>query len=90
MTHTNNTSAWVFQVWASFLVSFGATLVGIYFLPSDLWTKGFVAMGLMFTVGSTFTLAKTVRDNHEAGRLVNRVREAKAEQIIKDYEEVGV
>jgi hypothetical protein len=44
------------------------TLLGIYYMPIDLWIKGFIIMGLFFTVGSTFTLAKTIRDRHESRR----------------------
>lgn len=64
----SNTAAWKFQVWASFVCSVGLTGLGVLYLPVDLWTKGFFAMGLLFTVGSCFALAKTVRDEHEAAR----------------------
>ncbi|MCB9593794.1 MAG: hypothetical protein H6719_13760 [Sandaracinaceae bacterium] len=63
---SSNTAAWKFQVWASFVVSTSITGLGVLYLPVDLWTKGFLAMGLLFTVGSCFGLAKTVRDDHEA------------------------
>jgi hypothetical protein len=43
-------------------------------------------MGLLFSVGSALTLAKTLRDNHEARRLINRLTEAKAEKIIREFE----
>lgn len=84
--HQHDTSAWIFQVWASFLLASGCTLAGVYFLPVDLWVKGFMLMGMLFTVGSTFTLAKTIRDNHESKRFINRMKEAKAEKILRDYE----
>ncbi len=61
-----STAAWKFQVWVSFVVSASAMTLGILFLPVDLWTKGFFAMGLLFTIGSCFSLAKTIRDEHEA------------------------
>ncbi len=67
--HTNtHTSAWKFQVWASFVVSSCAMALGILYLPVDLWTKGFFAMGLLFTITSCFGLAKTVRDEAETER----------------------
>lgn len=62
----SNTPAWRFQVWASFVIACGATAAGIVYLPVDLWTKGFIGMGLLFTIGSCFSLAKTIRDEHEA------------------------
>ena len=65
---SSNTAAWRFQVWVSFVLSGGLTALGIAYLPVDLWTKGFLAMGLLFTVGSCFSLAKTIRDDAEEQR----------------------
>ncbi len=81
-----DTPAWIFQTWASFILSMGATGTGIYYLPVDLWVRGFMAMGILFTVASAFTLAKTVRDNHESEKLMNRVKDAKAEKLLREYE----
>ncbi len=83
---SQNTSAWRFQVWIAFALSFGLTLIGLYYAEIDIWTKGYLAMGLIFTVGSCFSLAKTLRDDHEYSKVVNRVSAAKTEQILKDYE----
>ncbi len=81
-----NTPAWRFQTVLSFLLSFGLTISGILYMPADLWVKGFVLMGLIFTVGSSFTLAKTLRDDYEANKLINRIQSAKTEKILKDFE----
>ena len=61
-------------------------VIGIIWLPVDPWVKGFLAMGLLYTVNACFTLAKTVRDNHEATKLVNRISGAKAEKLINEFE----
>ncbi|HWN42406.1 MAG TPA: YiaA/YiaB family inner membrane protein [Thermoanaerobaculia bacterium] len=58
-----NTAAWTFQVWAAFLVSVLALGMGLYYAPLNRWIQGFFLMGMFFTIGSTFTLAKTIRDN---------------------------
>ena len=81
-----DTTAWVTQTWISFALASGTTLFGIYYLPVDVWQRAFLAMGLVFTMGSCFSLAKTTRDRHESERLINRVRDAKAEQILRDME----
>lgn len=81
-----HTTAWSLQVWISFIVSMSLMVAGIAFLPAILWVKGYLLMGLMFTVGSTFTLSKTVRDNHEAKRLRNRMQAAKTDRILKEFE----
>jgi len=83
---SQNTQAWRFQVWVAFGLSFGLTLVGLYFADIDVWTKGYLAMGTIFTVGSCFSLAKTIRDDHEYEKIANRVSAAKTEQILADYE----
>jgi len=50
------------------------------------WVKGYLIMGLVFTVGSSFSLSKTIRDDAEAEKLVDRIKGAKTEQILKEYE----
>lgn len=79
-----DTSAWIIQVWFSFLLAVSTTGIGICYLPVDNWIKAFMGMGLTFSVGSSFTLAKTVRDNHEAQRLLSRVDEAKLEKLLAE------
>lgn len=58
-----------FQVWASFVLSFTLMIIGIYHLPVDIWIKGYLIMGIIFTVGSCFTLAKTIRDDYEVDKI---------------------
>ena len=81
---SKDSQIWVFQVWTSFAVSFGAMAIGIGYLPVDAWTRAFLAMGLLFVVGSCLSLAKTMRDQHEQKKLINRIDEAKAEKILRD------
>jgi len=81
-----DTPAWMFHVWASFAAAFFTTGIGILYLQVDNWVRAFLGMGLLFTVGSSFTLAKTLRDNHEASRLLHRLSEAKTEKLLREYE----
>jgi hypothetical protein len=70
--------AWVFQTWVSFVAAIGTTATGIAYLPVDRWIQAFLGMGLLFSVGATFNLAKTIRDIYEARRqaaLVGKDRE---------------
>lgn len=87
--HDPHSGAWNFQVWASFAVALAMTLAGIVLGPSEIWVKGYLLMGTMFTVGSTFTLAKTVRDNLETRKYRNRVRKARTEQLLHEFEEAA-
>lgn len=77
-----DSTAWIIQTWAAFILSLGMTTVGIVNLPVNNWVKGFMGMGLAFSVGSTFTLAKTTRDLHESRRITARVDEAQVEKLL--------
>lgn len=81
-----NTAAWRFQVWASFALATTLMCIGIYHLPVDWWMKGYLIMGLIFTIGSCFGLAKTIRDDFEADKyLKDNSTQAKTETIIREY-----
>ena len=81
----DHSSAWVIQTWLSFIVSLTATTIGIIYLPVDAWTKGFVGMGLAFSVTSTISLTKTQRDLHEGKKLTSKVEEARVEKILTEH-----
>lgn len=78
--------AWIVQAWVSFFVAVGMTALGIYCLAADAWVRGFMAMGLLFTVGASLTLAKTVRDQHEATRLSARIDDARVSRLIAEHD----
>ncbi len=61
-----DTGQWVFQVWAGFLLATSMALWGVLNLPGEAIYKGFGLMSLAFSMSASFTLAKTIRDNHEA------------------------
>jgi hypothetical protein len=82
-THSN---AWVVQVWLAFMLSISATAIGIFYLPVDNWIKGYLGMGLFFSIASTTSLSKTVRDIHESQQIVSRVDEAKLEKILAEHD----
>jgi len=81
-----HSSAWIFQAWLSFIVSSSAMAVGILYLPVDSWVKGYLGMGFLFSVGSTISLSKTVRDIHESNKVMSRVDEAKLEKLLAEYD----
>jgi len=81
-TNPQHSSAWVTFTYANMLVSLGLTLGGVFFLPIDMWIKGYMLMGVMMLVSSTITVTKTVRDVQEAAKLVNKIEDAKTEQLL--------
>lgn len=81
-----DSAAWIFQTWAAFILSISMTTVGIVNLPVNSWVKGFMGMGMTFSVGSTFSLAKTMRDLHETRKLVAKIDEAKVERLLSQHD----
>jgi hypothetical protein len=84
--NSSHSPAWVAQVWISFASSCGVTAMGIWFLPVDPWVKAFMGMGLLFSVGSSISLAKTLRDVHESRRVVARIDEARFQKLITEHD----
>jgi hypothetical protein len=84
-----NTSAWITFSYAQFAVATIMSILGIWVLPIDLMAKGYLAMAVAFTVGAAFTLAKTVRDEHEARRMAHRLEEARAEKLLMEVGRAG-
>ena len=82
----DHSSAWIAQTWLSFFISISATTIGIVYLPVDIWIKGFMGMGLAFSVGSTISLTKTQRDIYEAKKLTVKIEEARVEKILTEHD----
>lgn len=81
-----DSAAWIGFVKLSFGLAFGSTLLGVWFLPVDLWIRGYMTMGIIYSMGSAFTLAKTVRDQHESDKLINKISQAKTAKILKEFD----
>jgi hypothetical protein len=81
-----NSPSWVFFVKVNFAISFAAMLAAIVLSPIEIVVQGFLAMGTLYLVASTFTFAKTVRDEFEGQKLINKLAEARAEKLLKEYE----
>jgi len=81
-----NSDGWILFTKASFVTAIGAMLGGIVMFPGDLNIKGFFVMGTLYLIGSTFSLAKTVRDEFEGQKLINKIADARTERILKEYE----
>ncbi len=80
-----DSNAWIFFVKATFFSAVTAMAGGIVFLPCELWVKGYMAMGTLFTIGASITLSKTMRDEHEAKKIINKINDVKTEKILKEY-----
>jgi hypothetical protein len=81
---TSNTGAWLSFTYAQFGFAAFMAALGIWFVPVDIVAKGYMMMTNVFLVGSTFTLAKSVRDEHEARRFAARLEEARTEKLLME------
>ena len=83
-----HSGAWVAFTYATFLLSLAMLGGGVLFMPIDPWMKGFLGMAAVMLVQSCITLTKTLRDNEEAAKLVNRIEDAKTERLLMEAAKV--
>lgn len=77
--------SWVFFVKISFACALGGMMFGVAIMPVEIWMRGYMILGTLFLTGSTFTLAKTLRDQFEASKLINKLAQARTEKLLKEY-----
>jgi hypothetical protein len=82
----HTTTAFYVQASISFGASLMAMAVGIAYLPLGSWPRAFLALGLLFTVTSAFTLAKCVRDRQEETEVVSRVDQARLDKLLAEQD----
>jgi hypothetical protein len=84
--HSQTTTAFYVQAVVSFGVSAGATLAGIAYSHAETWMRAFLALGLLYTVTSAFTLAKCIRDRQEASAVTSRVDQARLDKLLSEHD----
>jgi hypothetical protein len=63
---TNDTPMWRFVVYGAFLFAMTLTAWGLWRMNVNETYKAFLMVGWLYLITTTFTLAKTLRDAHEA------------------------
>src|SRR3954453_13237021 len=81
-----NTSAFYLQAILSFGIALAVVVIGELYLPVPSWTRAFLALGTVFLVSSTFTLAKVVRDQQETESVVSRIDQARLERLLAEFD----
>ncbi len=61
-----DTNGWVITVWSAFAIAILLTAWGLWRMNIPAWQKSYMLVSWLFLVSATFTLAKTIRDRHEA------------------------
>ena len=75
---------WNMFTMGSFVVAACMMAGGIYFLEASFAAKGFYAMAALMLVHTAVSATKTMRDNEEAGKLINKIEDAKTEKLLMD------
>jgi hypothetical protein len=86
VTPSKTTTAFYAQAGLAFGVALLAVVLGICYLPVDPWMRAFLAVGTLFLVTSSFTLAKCVRDAQESTLLASRLDQARVEKILAEHD----
>jgi hypothetical protein len=77
-----HSGAWVAFNYANVAIALGMTVGGVLFLPLDVWAKGYMLMGIAMLLSSAISVTKTIRDVQESSRLINKIEDAKTEQLL--------
>jgi len=80
------TIAFYMQSAISFAVSLAVTIIGIGYLHDSRWVRAFLALGLLYVVTSSFTLARCIRDRQEEGVIVSRVDQARLDKLLAEQD----
>ncbi|GGM89644.1 YiaA/YiaB family inner membrane protein [Dactylosporangium sucinum] len=80
------TAAFFMQSALSFAAALTGVAAGIAYLPVNGWMRAFLAVGVLYTVTSAFTLAKCIRDRQETESVVQRVDQARLDRILTEHD----
>ncbi|GAA1036906.1 YiaA/YiaB family inner membrane protein [Virgisporangium ochraceum] len=79
-------AAFYIQSVISFVVALTALIIGVISLQVDIWVRGFLSVGVLYLVTSTFTLAKVIRDQQEASTALSRIDQARLEKMLAEHD----
>ena len=68
------------------LSELAVTIIGIGYLHDSRWVRAFLALGLLYVVTSSFTLAKCIRDRQEETAIVGRVDQARLDKLLAEQD----
>jgi hypothetical protein len=83
---SRTTTAFTVQATLSFAISLVALLWAAAHLGGDGWMRGFLLIGVLYLVTSTFTLAKCVRDLQEASSVISRVDQVRLDRLLVEHD----
>ncbi len=85
-TTPRNTNGFMLQAGIAFAVALVAMIFGIWMMDGEVWIRAFLALGTIFLVSSSFTLAKVVRDLQEEQYVVARLDRARLDKLLSEHD----
>jgi hypothetical protein len=77
-----HSAGWLVFSYASFAAAVVMVGGGIVLMNVDVALKAYLGIGMLMLVQSCMTLTKTLRDQYEGTRLVNRIEDARAQELL--------
>ncbi len=81
--------AWVAFSYFTFVFACGMVAAGVAILPIEIWSKGYLLMGMAMLVQAAINVTKTIRDNYESETLARRLEDARTERLLKESGPAG-
>ena len=85
-TTPRNTNGFALQAGIAFVTAVFAMILAIYMMDGDAWIRAFLALGTVFLVTSSFTLAKVVRDAQEETYVMARLDRARLDKLLAEHD----
>ena len=85
-TTPRNTNGFALQAGIAFVTALFAMILAIYLMDGDAWIRAFLALGTVFLVTSSFTLAKVVRDAQEETYVMARLDRARLDKLLAEHD----
>jgi hypothetical protein len=85
-TTPRNSNGFALQAGIAFAIALFAMLFGLWMMEGDVWIRAFLALGTVFLVSSSFTLAKVVRDTQEEQYVFARIDRARLDKLLAEHD----
>ena len=82
LTHSNT---WINFNYICVLAAYIMLGAALFFIPTDLATKGYIGMGIVFLSGSLVTLVKTLHDVRAEGQTSSKMERVKQDKLLQEY-----
>lgn len=69
----------------NFFIAIISIALSVYLLEVDLIAKGYFILSSLYLFTTTVILSKTIRDQEESKKILNKIEQAKTNKILKDY-----